>query len=184
MSIINRVPPVKTRPYRSTIRRGDAPRLVCDAALRLFSTQGYLATSIEDIAREAGVARPTVFTAVGPKPVILKTVFDRAIAGDDEAVPVAERSWWQEAIEEPDPARSIALHARNMVRITGRTGRLARAVEAAAQVDDDARRVFETWQQQRREGMSMFVRSLATKAELRVDEGTATDTLWALSPDA
>ena len=77
---------VKRRAYRSGIRRGDAPALVCEAAYRLFSTKGYLATSIEDIAAEAGVARPTVFSAVGPKPVILRAVVDQALAGDDAAV--------------------------------------------------------------------------------------------------
>jgi AcrR family transcriptional regulator len=56
---------VKTRPYRTSIRRGDAPQLVVAAAQRLFSAQGYLATSIEQIAAEAGVARPTVLAAVG-----------------------------------------------------------------------------------------------------------------------
>ena len=52
---------VKRRPYRTTIRRGDAPALICTAAYRLFSDKGYVATSIEDIAAEAGVARPTIF---------------------------------------------------------------------------------------------------------------------------
>jgi hypothetical protein len=52
-------------------------------------------TSIEDIAAEAGVARPTVFAAVGfPKPVILRTVVDEALAGDDAG---ADRraAWWR-----------------------------------------------------------------------------------------
>src|SRR4051812_10610197 len=105
------------RSYRTRIRRGDAPQLVCDAAARLFSTKGYLATSIEDIAAEAGVARPTVFTAVGPKPAILRVVVDRALAGDDAPVPVSERAWWRQAIEEPDAAEAIRLHAANMCRI-------------------------------------------------------------------
>ena len=86
----------------TTIRRGDAPALICAAAYRLFSTKGYLATSIEDIAAEAGVARPTIFTAVGPKSTILRLVVDQALAGDDAPVPIAQRPWWREAIDEPD----------------------------------------------------------------------------------
>src|SRR5687768_1387696 len=120
LSMIAVVAGVKRRAYTSNIRRGEAPTLVCAAAYRLFSTKGYLATSIDDIAAEAGVARPTVFTAVGPKPVILKTVVDQALAGDDAPVPIAERPWWREAIDEPDPVRSIELHARNMCRIAAR----------------------------------------------------------------
>ena len=111
---------VKRRPYRTTIRRGDAPELICAAAYQLFSDKGYLATSIEDIAAEAGVARPTIFTAVGPKATIVRLVVDRALAGDDAAVPIAQRPWWREAIDEPDPVRSIELHARNMCLINQR----------------------------------------------------------------
>jgi TetR/AcrR family transcriptional regulator, regulator of autoinduction and epiphytic fitness len=176
---------VKRRAYRSSIRRGDAPALVCEAAYRLFSTKGYLATSIEDIAAEAGVARPTVFTAVGPKPVILRTVVDQALAGDDAPVPIAERSWWREAIEEPDPVRSIQLYARNMCRISGRAGLVLRALEIAASIDTDAADVWARFQHQRRVGLNEFAVALAQKTNaLRYDEATITDTMWTLAPDA
>ena len=118
---------VKRRPYRTTIRRGDAPALICAAAYRLFSDKGYLATSIEDIAAEAGVARPTIFTAVGPKSTILRLVVDQALAGDDAPVPIAQRPWWREAIDEPDAVRSIQLHARNMCLINQRAAPVLRA---------------------------------------------------------
>ena len=176
---------VKRRAYRSGIRRGDAPALVCEAAYRLFSTKGYLATSIEDIAAEAGVARPTVFTAVGPKPVILRAVVDRALAGDDAEIPIAERAWWREAIEEPDPVRSIQLYARNMCRISGRAGLVLRALETAASIDPDAADVWERFQHQRRVGLNEFAVALAQKTcVLRYDEDTITDTMWMLAPDA
>ena len=130
--MILRVGSVKRRAYRSSIRRGDAPALVCEAAYRLFSTKGYLATSIEDIAAEAGVARPTVFTAVGPKPVILRTVVDQALAGDDAPVPIAERSWWREAIEEPDSTGYLAGHQDGR---GSRRPRLVRSFTHAERVD-------------------------------------------------
>jgi AcrR family transcriptional regulator len=183
--MILRVGSVKRRAYRSSIRRGDAPALVCEAAYRLFSTKGYLATSIEDIAAEAGVARPTVFTAVGPKPVILRTVVDQALAGDDAPVPIAERSWWREAIEEPDPVRSIQLYARNMCRIAGQGALVLRALEIAASIDTDAADVWARFQQQRRVGLNEFAVKLAQKTSaLRYDEDTITDTMWTLAPDA
>ncbi len=176
---------VKRRAYRSSICRGDAPALVCDAACRLFSTKGYLATSIEDIAAEAGVARPTVFTAVGPKPVILRTVVEEALAGDDAPVPIADRPWWREAIEEPDPLRSIELYARNMCRISGRAGLVLRALESAASIDADAADVWARFQHQRRVGLNEFAVALAQKTNvLRYDEDTITDTMWTLAPDA
>jgi AcrR family transcriptional regulator len=175
---------VKTRSYRSSIRRGDAPRLICAAAYKLFSTKGYLATSIDDIATEAGVARPTVFTAVGPKPVILKTVVDQAMVGDDAPVPIAERPWFKEALDEPDPARSIQLHARNLSRVVQRAAPLLRALETAAAVDADAAELWTELRRQRRTGTASVAANLASKTALRCDEGDLAATLFAVPPDA
>jgi AcrR family transcriptional regulator len=183
-------PTLKRRSYRTSIKRGDAPRLVVAAATKLFATKGYLATSNEDIAAEAGVARPTVFTAVGPKSVILREVLDQAIAGDDAAVPVAERDWWRQTIEEPDAATSIKLLARTMTRIGERLALIARAVETAASIDPDAAEAWDRYQQQRRIGLREFAESLTTKrtptnqAVVRCDVDTMTDTLWTLQPSA
>lgn len=57
---------------------------------------------------------------MGPKATILRLVVDQALAGDDAPVPIAQRPWWREAIDEPDPVRSIELHARNMCLINQR----------------------------------------------------------------
>ena len=175
---------VKRRTYRSTIRRGEAPRLICAAAHRLFSTKGYLATSIDEIAAEAGVARPTVFAAVGPKPTILKAVVDQAMAGDDAPVPIAGRPWFQEALDEPDPVRSIHLHARNLCWILQRVVPLLRALETAAAVDEDAAALWADLRRQRRAGTASIAANLAAKTTLRCDEQMLADMLFTLPPDA
>jgi AcrR family transcriptional regulator len=175
---------VKRRTYRSTIRRGDAPRLICSAAHRLFATKGYLATSIDDIAAEAGVARPTVFAAVGPKPAILKAVVDQAMAGDDAPVPVAGRPWFTEALDEPDPVRSLQLHARNLCWAMQRAVPLLRALEMAAAVDQDAAAQWADLRRQRRAGTASVAANLAAKTTLRCEEQVLADMLLALPPDA
>ena len=176
---------VKRRSYRTSIRRGDATALICAAAYRLFSSKGYLATSIEDIAAEAGVARPTIFTAVGSKSTILRLVVDQALAGDDAPVSIAQRPWWREAIDEPDAVRSIQLHARNMCLINQRAAPVLRALETAASVDAEARDVWDRFQRQRRDGFTEVAAALRRKTDrLRYDEDTITDTLWMLTPDA
>ena len=175
---------VKRRVYRSTIRRGDAPRLICAAAHRLFSAKGYLATSIDEIAAEAGVARPTVFTAVGPKPAILKAVVDQAMAGDDAPVPVADRPWFKEAIDEPDPARSLHLHTRNLCWIMQRVVPLLRALETAAAIDEDAAAQWADLRRQRRVGTASVAANLAAKTTLRCKEQVLADMLLTLPPDA
>jgi AcrR family transcriptional regulator len=177
------VGPVNTRrSYRSTIRRGDAPQAILTAAASLFQTKGYLATSIDDIAAEAGVARPTVFAAVGPKPTMLKLVVDHATTGDDAPIPVAERPWSREAQDADDPATSLRLHARNSRLICERVADLLWAVESAAAVDADAAALWADLQEQRRTAMRSYVRRLARKTELREDVRTITETMWAMIP--
>jgi AcrR family transcriptional regulator len=175
---------VKRRQYRSTIRRGEAPALICAAASRLFSTKGYLATSIDEIAAEAGVARPTVFAAVGPKPLILKAVVDQAMAGDDAPVPLADRSWFREAIDEADPVRSMQLHVRNVCRILQRVVPLLRALETAATVDEDANALWIELRRQRRTGTAGIAADLAAKTTLRCEERVLADMLFTVPPDA
>jgi AcrR family transcriptional regulator len=170
------------RPYRSTIRRGDAPRAILTAAATLFRAKGYLATSIDDIAAEAGVARPTVFAAAGPKPTVLKLVVDHATTGDDARIPVAERTWSREALQAEDPAVSLRLHARNSRRICERVAGLLWAVESAAAADAGAAALWTDLQQQRRTSMRTYVRALARKTELRQDVATITETMWAMIP--
>ncbi len=175
---------IKRRTYRTAIRRGDAPRLICAAAHRLFAAKGYLATSIDEIAAEAGVARPTVFAAVGPKPAILKAVIDQAMAGDDAPVPVAGRPWFTEALDEPDPVRSVHLHARNLCWIMQRVVPLLRAVEMAAAGDLDAAALWADLRRQRRVGTASVAANLAAKTTLRCSEQVLADMLLALPPDA
>jgi AcrR family transcriptional regulator len=175
---------VKRRIYRSTIRRGDAPRLICAAAHRLFSAKGYLATSIDEIAAEAGVARPTVFAAVGPKPAILKAVVDQAMSGDDAPVPIADRPWFKEALDAQDPVRSVHLHARNLCWIMQRVVPLLRALETAAAVDQDAAALWADLRRQRRTGTASVAANLAAKTTLRCEERVLADMLFTLPPDA
>ena len=68
-----------------------------DAALRLFLERGYVATTIEAIAREAAVAPATVYQAFGTKQAILARVLDQAIAGDAEPAALLDRDWVKQA---------------------------------------------------------------------------------------
>jgi AcrR family transcriptional regulator len=69
------------RPYRSAYRREQGAaqasttrQRIAAAARRLFAADGYAATRIEAIAREAGVAVPTVYANFASKRAILDAV--------------------------------------------------------------------------------------------------------------
>lgn len=68
-------------------------RRMLDGARDLFLTQGYAATTMEQIAAPAGVAVQTVYYTFGTKGQLLCEVVEVTAAGEDEPVPVAQQSW-------------------------------------------------------------------------------------------
>jgi AcrR family transcriptional regulator len=63
-------------------------RTIVMAATRLFLERGYTATSVGNVAREAGVAVQTIYNAVGSKRELLSRVLDFAAAGGEAPTPV------------------------------------------------------------------------------------------------
>ncbi|GAA3383118.1 TetR/AcrR family transcriptional regulator [Cryptosporangium minutisporangium] len=139
---------------------------VITAAIELFSAHGYAGTTIEAIAARAGVARPTVFTAVpGGKPQLLKEARDVAIAGDDEPVPIPERPWMRHAMAQTDPRELIRLQAGNYLRVNTRLAPIDRALKAAA--DPALAELQDVAPKQRYFGALMTARRLAELDGLR-----------------
>lgn len=179
------------RAYSSPLRRSQAEatrRAVLDAAQDLFISQGYGATTIDEIAERAGVSKPTVFNAVGNKQMVLSAVRDKAIAGDDKPVPVAKRPATDKIREEPDQRRPIELLARHLTGVASRYGVIYELLRAAATSgEEDLRRLWETEEEQRLIGARFWVDIIRSKGRpLRpdVDVGTAVDNVWFLmAPD-
>ena len=153
------------------------------AARELFIAQGYVATTIEQIADRASVSKPTVFASVGSKRAVFKELRNVAVAGDDLPVPVRERPWYREALDEPDPRRSLRLHARNMVRMHQRYADLHDVLRAGAGADLELRELWNTAERERRAGAGFIVDALIRKGPLKagLDRESATDLLWALT---
>ncbi len=173
------------RPYSSNHRARQADTTqaaTLDAARDLFVDRGYVATTIEDIARRAGVSRPTVFAAVGNKATLLSVLRDRALAGDDEPVPVRDRPWFKELLEEQDPARTIELHARNVTTMNGRYALIEEVLHAAAGADPAIRELWEASERERLIGARVVAENVATKGPWRagIDTETAAQLLWTL----
>jgi AcrR family transcriptional regulator len=178
------------RTYSSPLRAQQAEatrQAVLAAARRLFIAQGYGATTVEQIAAEAGVSKPTVFTAVGNKQAVLSAVRDVAMAGDDEKVAIADRPLAQQVRSEPDPYRAVELLAELFTGIGGRYAEIDAVLRGAAHSGDpDLRTLWQTSEEQRLFGARMWVTALAEKGPLRagVDVETAIDVLWLyMAPD-
>ncbi len=128
------------RRYDGSGRLADAAerrRRVVEVARRLFLEQGYGATSIAEIAREAGVSGPLVYAAFESKAGILARVADVAVAGsDDEEGLIRERGDFARVF---DPALSprerihVGMHAARQVH--ERSADVLRLVDSVAGTD-------------------------------------------------
>ena len=157
-----------------------------EAAQRLFEHQGYAATTMAAIAAEAGVALKTVYLAFETKSGVLRGLWHLLLRGDEADVPVGERPWYREVLEEPDPARQLRLNARNSRAVKVRMGGLLGVIRDAAPVDADTAALWSRMQAEFYENQRVIVDALQEKGALRagLDVRTATDILWALNhPD-
>lgn len=180
---------VKTRPYNSSRRREQAAatrRDILEAAQRLFERQGYAATTMAAIAAEAGVALKTVYLAFETKSGVLRALWNQLLRGDEGEAPVAERSWYREVVEEPDPQRQLRLNARNSRAAKTRIAGVLKVIREAAPVDSDTGALWERIQTEFHANQRVIVERLAERKALRrgLDVDRATDILWTLNhPD-
>jgi AcrR family transcriptional regulator len=161
-------------------QRRDSRRRVVAAATRCFLEAGYFATTIADIARAAGVAVQTVYSAVGGKADLLIEVVNQAVAGDERDVMFLEREWMTELRAEHDPRRQVRIFAEEMTSIGARVVPLFLMMRAAAASDPE---VAAGWQR------SVGLRRDTARAVVRALRGLrpglsrehAIDLVWAIA---
>lgn len=178
---------VNPRRYDSPVRerRAQETRIaVLDAAERMFTTRGFVRTTLPAVAEEAGVSLATVKLAFGTKTELLLNVWHRTLAGGvDDQVPVVERDWYLRQYEIADPVERIRFASSNGLMIRQRIAGLIAVIEAGAAVDDTLaalrHRMFEEhWHVTRN-----FTQRLADDDHLRagLTVNQATDELWLLN---
>lgn len=145
------------------------------AADTLFATQGWSATGMRDVAREAGVAVETVYANFRSKADLLMAAIDVSVVGDTEPVPLVQRPEFAH-LSVGSFADRVAAAARLLTGINRRVSGLHRALrEAAASEPELARKLAEGEQRRRinvRDGAELM-----TGRRLDDDE---CDGLWAI----
>src|SRR5438477_1921324 len=92
-----------------------------EAAARLFTRDGYTATTMQAIATEAGVHVQTIYLAYGTKPTLLAASAARLVAGDeDPEIPPAERRWAREVAVEHDPLAKLVRYVQQIADVAPR----------------------------------------------------------------
>lgn len=110
-------------PRRGRPRNEEARRRIAEAGCALFVREGYVGTTIGDIAAEAQVSVQTIYAAYVSKVGVLKAAHDVAIGGVDER-PLLDREWARE-LDRWDSAESAWAAALEQV---------ARATEQVAPI--------------------------------------------------
>jgi AcrR family transcriptional regulator len=174
---------VKAQSEKLPLRREQAALTrtrIVEGATAVFELRGYEGARIEDIAREAGVAVPTVYKVFTNKRNLLKASVEAAIT-DGEVGEVERLAWFREQLEEPTAEGQLRLIARNARRMYDRAGQLLEVVRAAAASDSEIGALWRAFNDERLARGRTSASRLASKAKLRTTVDEAALTLWALS---
>ncbi len=174
------------RRYESHIRQAQSreTRLrILEAARRLFLAQGYVATTITAIAREAGVATQTVYVSFGNKRSILTSLMDLSIGGDDQPVGVLDRAAPQQMRHTPDQRRQLEMMAHGVREIMERASPIFDVMRSAAAADPEIATLYRQLQEERLHNMARVVAWVAEKGSLRSGLTVAggADIVWTLT---
>jgi AcrR family transcriptional regulator len=173
----------RTRSYDSSARQAQARSTraaVLAAARHAFLKRGYATTTVAAVASDAGVSVETVYKAFGNKAGLLKAMFDVAIVGDDEPIPLQQREMVARIQAEPDGPGKLQIYCREYVVRAERAVPVQLLVRDAAASDVGAAGVLEQLRQERLSGMSAFAQHLSDAKVLRagVSATDARDVLW------
>jgi AcrR family transcriptional regulator len=174
------------RRYDATRRReradGErrATRLrVIDAARRLFLTRGYVATTVADIAREAGVSLQSVYNAGRSKADLMHHVVDLAVAGDDREVMLLDRPAFAAIGDQPTAERAVATIAALIADTMQRLAPVWGAYRDAAAVDPKAAATLQAAHQRRAQTFDGMIARLPEE-RLRRSVQESADSTWAI----
>lgn len=168
-------------------RRQDTARAtrarILAAATASFVGRSFAGTTIRQVAEDAGVSPETVYKTFGSKAALLKAVYDVALVGDDEAVPLAARP---EAIAVRDarsPTAAALAYAELAQLIASRVDPLLRVILGARDTDAALAEFASTTDRERHAGSTFYVQHWAGQGWLRDDISIehAVDAVWALN---
>jgi AcrR family transcriptional regulator len=177
--------PVK-RKYTSERRAASAAATrarIRATAAKLFVERGYAATTLRDVAAEAGVGERTLYDAFPGKAALFQHTLGVAIVGDEEPVRVADREELRDAEHDPDPAAALAKAVAYTAALLERAGDLIMVSVEAAGADPDMRAAADAGSKETHRVHLRLTRELHRRGALRegLDAATAADLMYALA---
>jgi AcrR family transcriptional regulator len=175
-----------TRAYHSPRREEQAlatRQAVVLAARHFFTTKGYTATTIADIARRAGVSPDTIYAAVGRKPALLRELVEIALSGTDQAVPAEERDYVIRMRAAPTALEALTIYADAVTAIQERLAPVFLALRDAAVTDSDCAKLWTEISERRARNMRALAATLRATGDLRDDltDDQVADIVWSMN---
>lgn len=168
-------------------RRQDMARAtrarILSAATASFLGRSFAGTTIRQVAEDAGVSPETIYKAFGSKAALLKAVYDVALVGDDEAVPLAARPEAIAVRDAQSPGAAATAYAELAQLISSRVDPLLRVILGARDTDAALAEFAATTERERHVGSTFYVQHWADRGWLRDDISLeqAIDAVWALN---
>jgi AcrR family transcriptional regulator len=177
---MSRAPRKRTRTYHSPTRHRqaeDTRQRITAAARKLLIAKGFDGTTIEAVAREAGVATQTVYAIFGSKRGIVAALMDRARFGPDYAEQVSR------VREETDPALRLMLTAGVARRVYDAERGELDVLRGAGVVAPELAAMVRARERERYDGQGHTIELMVEQRRLRpeLDALAARDVLWALT---
>jgi hypothetical protein len=127
-----------------------------------------------------------VYLAFQTKARLLRAVWDLALMGDDSDAPVAERPWYIDVLEEPDPRHKLRRLAAASCTVKVRIAALLGVIRDAAPSDEEIGALWALIQTDFYANQGSIIATLGGAGALTpgLDATRATDILWTLNhPD-
>jgi AcrR family transcriptional regulator len=165
--------------YHSPLRARQAAetrRSILDAAVSLFRSRGWAATTLPMIAAQAGTAVDTIYSAFGSKSGLLIAAIDLAIAGDDDPIAMVDRPELAR-FGEGTTSERLSRGVRFTMGVYERSIPILKALQEAAASDEAARCRLSKYDADRRNvmvvGMALILGRPASDALI--------DAIWTLA---
>jgi len=169
---------------QSRKQRAQATRTrILTAAYELFAHQGYLSTTMPEVANAADVAVQTVYLTFRTKAALLEQVYATAVLGPDSVRPL-DSDWFGRAVADNDPRRGLATLVDGILTIAARLAPLAATMETIDDTDVQALRAQK--EALRRNTHRTFITHLQTTGALQpgLSVNHATDLILGLTSPA
>lgn len=143
-----------------------ARQLIVSAAIDCFLENGYVGTTMDDIAERAAVARRTIYNQFGSKAALLIAAINDRVVGSEERSLESDHDSVR-ALD--DPRQMIEAFIEAHVGVVHRSLPLLKVTFEAAAIDGEVAKEYERNEEYRYEAQQVLIDALDRKGLLRTD---------------